>query len=254
MPTPGWGAVVQGEPGDLADWARALKEPSDPWVEVHGNETVLRSASLNQLTSSTEVRDRSIAQIEQLNGAMALSQRSRPLRFGGVIQFTEDGRLHQTIFVEMAGFEAGDKMHAAILTVSGPNGEPVSPSPPQPSEVQRWAAIADQEDLLHDALVYFGRIPQSPASPVTEATDWFDIYKALECLEKKFGGNETAFRNFACDRNWAARGELELLKRTANWARHARRKFDPPPNPMGLKEARDLLGQLLRRALEEAAK
>jgi hypothetical protein len=102
MPTTGWGAVVQGEPGDLADWARVLKEPFDPWVEVHGNETALRSASLDQLTSATEVRDRSIAQIERLNGAMALSQGSKPLRFGGVIQFTGDGRLHRTIFAEMA--------------------------------------------------------------------------------------------------------------------------------------------------------
>ena len=144
-------------------------------VEVHGNETVLRSASLDQLTSANEVRDRSIAQIEQLNGTMALSQRSRPLRFGGVIQFTGDRRLHRTIFAEMFVVEAGDKLHA-IATVTGPDGKPIPPAPPQPSEVQRWAAIADQEDLLHDALVYFGRIPQSPASPATEATDWFDIY------------------------------------------------------------------------------
>jgi hypothetical protein len=139
------------------------------------------------------------------------------------------------------------------LTVSGPDGEPVAPSHPQPSEVQLWAAIAQEDLLLHDALVYFGRISQRPAGPVTEVPDWFDIYKALECLEKRFGGNETAFRNFASDRNWASRSELDLLKRTANWARHARRKFDPPPNPMGFKEARELLGHLLRRALEEAA-
>jgi hypothetical protein len=237
MPTTGWGAVVQGEPGDLADWARVLKEPFDPWVEVHGNETVLRSASLNQLTSSTEVRDRSIAQIERLNGAMALSQGSKPLRFGGVIQFTGDGRLHRTIFAEMAAFEASDKLHA-IATVIGPDGKPVPPPHPQPSEVQRWAAIADQETWLDDALIYFGR-----------ATDWFDIYKALECLEKRFGG-ETAFQEL----DWVPKTEVERLKRTANWARHARRKFKPPPNPMDLKEALKLLDQLLRRALEEAAK
>src|SRR4051794_31102330 len=119
---------------------------------------------------------------------MALSQGSRPLRFGGAIQFTEDGHLHRTLFAEMAVFEEGDKAHV-ILTGSGPDGEPVPPSHPQPSEVQLWAAVADQEDLLHDALVYFGRTSQRPAGPVTEVPDWFDIYKALECLEKRFGGN-----------------------------------------------------------------
>jgi hypothetical protein len=141
MPKVGWGAVVLGEPTDLEDWAHVLKKPFDPWVEMHGTETVLRSASLDELESASEVRDRSIAQIERLNGAMALSQGSKPLRFGGVIQFAPDGRLHRTIFAEMVAFEAGDKLRATV-TVTGPDGKPVPPPPPQPSEVQRWVAIA----------------------------------------------------------------------------------------------------------------
>lgn len=96
----GWGAVVLGEPVDLEDWVLVLKEPFDPWVEVYGSETVLRSASLDELDSASEVRDRSIAQIERLNGAMAVSQGTKPLRFGGVIQFTAEGHQHRTMFAE----------------------------------------------------------------------------------------------------------------------------------------------------------
>jgi hypothetical protein len=116
MPKVGWGAVVLGEPTDLEDWAHVLKEPFDPWVEMHGTETVLRSASLDELESASEVRDRSIAQIER-------SQGSKPLLFGGVIQFAPDGRLHRTIFAEMVAFEAGDKLRATV-TVTGPDGDP----------------------------------------------------------------------------------------------------------------------------------
>jgi hypothetical protein len=256
----GWGAVIQGEPADLSIWQQTLKHQFDVWVEIHGSETVLRATSFDESESSTEVRDRAIAYINRLNGLMALSHAdSEPVRLQAVIRF-KDGHLHRHLIPGTGKFKARGSM-ITDTTVIGANGKPVPPSAPEPSEVQRWLTIADQEDLLNDALNYFGRVPQSPAgpeaghagTPAMEATEWFDIYKALECIEKRFGGDETAFRNFASDRNWTSRSKLELLKRTANWARHARRKFDPPPNPMGFKEARELLGQLLRRALEEAA-
>ena len=80
----GWGAVVTGEPQDLADWTVLLKHPFDPWVELHANQTVLRSPLFNELSCAEEVRDRAIAYIDRLNGVMALSQDARPLRFGGL--------------------------------------------------------------------------------------------------------------------------------------------------------------------------
>ena len=125
------------------------------------------------------------------------------------------------------------------FTATGPDGQPVPAPPPQPSEAQRRVKLTEDEVWLDDALTYFGR-----------ATDWFDIYKALECLILRFGGGETAFLAL----NWAPGTEVQRLKRTANWARHARRRFERPENPMEFKEARQLLGQLLRRAFEEAAR
>ncbi len=232
MKKPGWGVVVQGEPADLEDWAYTLKEPFDPWVQIDGDQTVLRSALFDELTSATDVRDRAIAYIDRLNGAIALSQGARPLYFGGVVEFTPAGLQHRTIFAEMVTAEARSKARA-VATVIGLDGKPVS-SPPQPSEVQSWAATADDDDFLDDALIYFGR-----------ATNWFDIYKTLECLILRHGGSEAAFLALG----WASEAEITRLKRTANWARHARRKFDPPKNPMPLRDAHALLGQLLRRAL-----
>jgi hypothetical protein len=236
MPKPGWGAVVQGDPADLDDWAYALKQKFDPWVEMHGNLTVLRSASFDELTSADQVRDRAVASIARLNGALALSEQTRPVRFDGVIQFAPDGQLHRSAFAEIVGVEARGKARAvADAVVIGPDGTVVPPPPPQPSEVQRWAAMAENDDVLDDALIYFGM-----------ATDWFDIYKALECLILKFGGGkESAF--FAL--GWASETEILRLKRTANLARHAKGRFDPLDNPMPLQDARELLGQLLRRAL-----
>ena len=233
MTKPGWGSVVQGEPRDLAEWEHSLKPPFDPWVEKHGNDLVLRSASLDELSDAREVRDLAVAYIERLNGAIALSQGAKPLRFGGAIRFAPDGTHHRTMFAELGAFEVGDALRAT-LTISGPGREPVSP---QPSAVQTWAELAERDELLNDALIYFGR-----------ATDWFDIYKALECLIQRFGaGKENIFLALG----WASSTEIILLKRTANSARHARKMFAPPPNPMDLKDARALLGKLLQRGISE---
>jgi hypothetical protein len=84
--------------------------------------------------------------------------------------------------------------------------EPLAPFP----------ALCDGVVKDSDASVHFAR-----------GDDWFDIYKALECLEMRFGGEEE-FRS----RGWADKGKIKLLKRTANSGRRARKKFDPPPHPM----------------------
>jgi hypothetical protein len=232
MTKPGWGAVILGDETDLEDWAGVLQEPFDPWVERHDTRSVLRSASLDELDAAVEVRARATAQIERLNGAISLSRGAKPVRFGGVIQFTADGKQHTHIFAEMGVFESRDKLHATAFVV-GPDGNPIASSP-QPSEVQQWATAAESDDLLEDALVYFGR-----------ATNWFDIYKTLECLILRFGPGYSEFLK----RSWADETKIELLKRTANWARHAKRKFPPPPKPMTLNDAHSLLAQLFRQAL-----
>jgi hypothetical protein len=234
MTKPGWGAIVEGEPTDLDDWAFTLKEGFDPWVEIHADKTVLRSASFDQLTSANEVRDRALALIERVNGALAVSCRPNPARFGGVIQFAEDGTQHRTLFGEMKAVESRSKVRGFGVVI-GRDGKPVPPPPPQPTEVQQWVEVAETDDLLNDALVFFGR-PE----------DWFDIYKALECLCQRAGG-EHAFLAL----NWEPQSEVKRLKRSADWFRHARRKNDRLENPMPLSEARALLGKLLGRALRE---
>ena len=88
-----WGAVLRGHDFDLPDWREMLKSPFDPWVEVHGSDAVLRSASLDGLTSASEVRDRVVAHIDRLNGVMFVVRHGQPLQFSGVVEFTRpDGK------------------------------------------------------------------------------------------------------------------------------------------------------------------
>jgi hypothetical protein len=231
----GWGAAVQGKRSDIVHWEAALKKAFDPWVESHDNQTLLRSAAFDELESANDVRNRAGALIDRLNGAMALSRDAGPLRFDGVTEFMSDGTRNRTFFAE--NFEEMDAFDTvATVTVTGPDGQPIPPPPAKPSDVQAWAALAEADDFLDDALIYFAT-----------ATEWFDIYKTLETLILGFGPGEETFLSLS----WAPKKDVELLKRTANWARHAKRKFKPPDNPMEIREARRLIGQLLRRALLE---
>ncbi len=237
-----WGAVLRGHDFDLEDWREMLKPPFDPWVEVHGSDTVLRSESLDNLASATEARDRVVAHIDRLNGAMFVSKQSRPVQFGGVVEFGSDGKLHRTVFFEAVGFQGRTRVGVATLVV-GPDGSPKAEPPPKPSEVQNWAASADADDLLEDALIYFGRVsaPDQPHPP----TFWFDVYKTLECLIKRVGG-EMDFLAL----NWAPADDVRRLKQTANWARHARRKYRRPSSTTTEQEAKDLMAHLLRKAFD----
>jgi hypothetical protein len=249
--TRGWGAVLSGGPDDLEVWKQALKAGFDgyPWTEVHDGKTILRSARLDELASSEDVRDGAIALIERLNGALALAEQTKPVRFGGVMEFDPDGRRHQHVFAEGFLVSASARLRGAGV-VTGSDGRPVPPSPPKPSLVQRWVARAETDELLQDALIYFGRITSwyIPEARQAEATDWFDVYKCLECLKKRHGG-ERAFLEL----NWAPREKVKLLKQTADRARHAKRVRPPPQGtkpepPMDFSTAKTLLGKLLRRA------
>jgi hypothetical protein len=226
-----WGAILRGERTELESWKNHLKEPFDPWLEVHGDDIVLRSQWFDESAVAEEVRERALMHIQKLNGAIALYERATSVRFGGLIG--PDGRRHN--FAEMRAVETGDTIQM-VFEVSAPDGQPIFEKP-RPSRVQNWIQLTDDDDLLRDALIYFGT-----------ATNWYDIYKTLECLISRFG-SEKDFLAL----EWVPRAEVELLKKTANTIfRHARHKYDPPKEPMSLERARELIADLLRRGLAEA--
>ncbi len=149
--------------------------------------------------------------------------------------------MHRTLMVGSGQLrlrgESAVGVHDNFVSLVGPNEQPRSSPSPQPSEAQHCNKVAERDPLLAAALVHFGK-----------SANWFDIYKALECLLQKAGG-ERAFLAL----NWEPENEVRRLKRTAdwerNWARHAKPRGKPPKDPMGLEDAHGLLGRLLRRAL-----
>jgi hypothetical protein len=232
----GWGVELLGHPYDLADWEESLKAPFDPWVERHGDAVVLRSSEFGSFSSADEVAERAVPLLENLNGAMQITRSTRPVRFEGIISFDPSGRLHRTIRAAVGGVEARGRA-AAMGVALGPDGEVISPPRPRPSEAQEWATLGESHDLLADALIYYSR------------DEWFDIYKAVECLEDWVADGEGGLRN----RNWISSTKLKELKQTANSLRHRRGgKHKPSKDVLTKGEARQLLATLIRCAFAEA--
>ena len=228
----GWGAVLWGDPAEIEDWKHCLGNMFDPWVEQVDNDVVLRSSSFDNIQTAEELRDVARILIDVLNGALSIDQNTRRVEFGGAIEFRA-GAKHRTVFAEMDAFECRAKCRATAV-VKDANGNVVTQAP-QPSAVQRWSSAAQDDELLEDALIFFGR-----------ATDWFDLYKCLECLILRHGSEREFFA-------WAgAESRARGLKITANWHRHAPKKYERPANLVSYGDARSVLSALLSRALSEA--
>jgi hypothetical protein len=199
-------------------------------VDHTENNYVLRWSGFDELKSANEVRDLAPLIMEQLNAAMEIVHGSRQVRFEGVVEFLADGTRHRTLVAEVGEFEIRSRAAATGVAI-GPNGKELPPPPPQRSEVQQWAALAETNKDLRDALMHYAR------------PGWFELYKSFECLRDWAGGEPSLEA-----KNWVPPGDFERLRRTANSLfRHRPGKYEPPKVPMTLKEAREMIGALIQR-------
>lgn len=215
-----YGVPLQGERRDLEDWKEAFPLGGDPWVEIIGVEVVLRSASLDGLVglpafvASQQLVRVARGAIAALGRATSVSALKAMLEFRGTRKPVR--------------FEYPEVNWKSIEEITR---EPLAEIAP-PSDPQRWVAAAVHDDDLVDALLLVGG-----------ELDWYDIYKVIECLEHKYGG-EHKLRALP----WAP-PSLKRLKKAANWPRHRRRPTDAPIQRIPLKLARKEVTDLVRRAL-----
>ena len=230
---PGWYALLVGEPLDLEDWCYCLNQPFDPVaLKLSQGRTGLWSRDFEDAADAESVRTRALVLIARMNGALAISNGTNPVRFNGVLNIDCDGREHTTIFVEGASLRLGRVVGRATAVVLGPDGEPLPPPPPQPSPPQLWNELAASNDDVSDLLDQFGR-----------ADNWYDFYKTAEIAAHLCGGKHKLRR--VLDEQ---AGVFEKAVRTANFHRHARAEL--PVNPPTLDEAKPLLAWAVRRVVE----
>lgn len=231
----GWYVQLEGEAFDLEDWEYTLNPPFDPVVQKYGEaEFLLSSTEFAQAKDANEVREKALALVARLNGAMAIMHSAKPVQLGRVVQVDAKGARHSTLYAEFADFTLRSKVRATAV-VLGPDGHPKPPPPPQPSAAQTWNEMASLDDDIADLLEQHGR-----------AAGWYEIYKTIEVAEDIIGGNARTKR--LAGMLGASGSDFLAMRQTANYYRHAR--APRPKNPISLHEAAPLLNYLVRTVLE----
>lgn len=211
-----WGVLLQGHEFDLLDWLEGLHPSFDPRVERRDvrdkEEFVLLSEKFQDAQEASEVRQRALGMITEINGAMAIRKRGESVTLKNVADF-QYGEPRISGFAEGQILEVRCRLSAAAMTFYQ-NGEPVLSPPPVPSAPQSWFKLADQSDDVSDLLTYAAR-----------ADNWFDIYKMIEATSLIAGGEHALIR--MCG------PEIKDAKERANEARHHRIPYKPKPLSLG---------------------
>ena len=231
----GWYVQLMGNKSDLEDWVYALNEPFDPVAIQEADGTVLlRSDEFEGAETADEVREKGLALVARMNGAIAIMHAARPVTLGAIIRISEGGKRQANVFAEMAAFELGRSKVRAVAVVLGRDGKPKPPPPPEPSAAQGWNALAARNDDSADLLEQLGK-----------ADGWYEIYKALEIAEHMAGGKHKLGKLIG-----GSRARYERMRQTANFYRHARAPRPDVLTPLG--EAKPLLHFIVRTVLNEA--
>jgi hypothetical protein len=231
---PGWYVQLLGDKTDLEDWVYTFNKPFDPVALQDVDGTVfLKSSEFDEAQTAEEVREKGLALVGRMNGAIALMHGARPVRLGAIVRVDNRGRRNAHVFAEMVAIELGRCIMRATAVVLGPDGRPVPPPPPQPSAAQAWNSLAAEEDDYADLLEQTGK-----------ADSWYEIYKAIEIAEHIAGGKHKLVRMLG-----SARAACERMRRTANYYRHAR--APRPPTLTKLGEAKPLLHFMVQTVLNQ---
>jgi len=225
--TPKWLVRLQGERFDLDDLPPLVCSPEHTVIEEDGS-YYLKSSDFDSLRSADEVRERALAIVEMLNGAMKLHVPDfRGVNEAGVTLIEEDGRRHHYVYLE-SSITLRSKVSANI-TATGSDGTPQVAPPP--SNVESCIGLAKTDKAVADALHFF------------RDSTWTSLYKVYEIIREDVVDEKSIIGN-----GWATKQALSRFRQTAqskaavgDLARHAASGFTPPSQPMAIEEAQTLV-------------
>lgn len=235
----GWGVELTGHPVILDAWADRLAVPFEPWIERHTHNgrqiTALRSSAISNAVDSQDARRIGKIELDHIKGAMAIESGplAVPIDLGSSINVQPDGTIHECHFIEVHDAVIVTSMTAVQIVARDAHGVIFAPPPPARSRAQTVHAAAVQNPLISKMLAHAGR-----------ATDWYEMYKALEVAEDLVGG-EKVLQQIS---GLSAR-RFKDLKQTINFERHSGKKHQPPKRPVPKGEATSLVLATANRTL-----
>jgi hypothetical protein len=200
-------------------------------VTEEGDAFVLRSPDLDALDDAGAVHQRAVERVEVFKGLsriMAGDTKPRAIDVGGLAR--EDGGRRDYFLVCGTG----------EYTIQGSRADLKGPGDPPTSQYPAWAALADRDGAVRQALRLFASEP----SPV-------NLYRVFEVVRADAGGEDKIVQN-----GWTTKKQIGRFRHTMNSvaalgdeARHGVEPTTPPIDPMSISEARDFITHLLERWL-----
>lgn len=232
-PSEGWAVELTGDAVDLDDLREMLAAPFEPWVEdyQHDGQTVLllRSVGWRDFEDSAGLMESATPLVARLNGAKLIGyDDSIPISLGRIFRFGASGDLRPAKISISASLSMGRVRVRARGHLDG--GQP---RVPVPSVLQDRLNAAEGDERRADLFTHVAR-----------ADNWYDVYKAIEQVERIAGKGKRW--NAVAGQDGA---QWSIAKRTANFYRHAAGVQTLPANPPSLAEARSLLLRVARRVV-----
>lgn len=229
-----WEVDIAGDLTDLRLLQKAFCSDDFSLTEKNGK-FVLRATAFDGMNDVDEVRAKAKELVTSLSGASrALLGAQKQLEVGGVTLIRPDGTKNHFVLVEPAAISVRGLPVSVRVTKSDGSVEEHHAADP----VRQWLDVAVKNPTVAKAL----RLRDKGG------LDWVELYRLYEVIESDIPKHEIV------QKSWASKKEIRLFKRTANSpavlgdeARHGKEQYQPPANPMSIREARSLVERILRK-------
>lgn len=220
---------IAGDRLDLDDVAQLFSRSTGVRIRREADTYFITAPDMALLATDAEKRDRAIELIELVNGAARLQWTNhRTLTAGSrVVTIEADGSRREGIVVQVGAAESRSRAGSVTVVIGG---VPVPTPPPAPP---RWVEAALTDRDVAAAL----RILADPD------VAWSRLYHVFEIVQSDVGSGMD---------QWATPAARDLFTWTANnrpaigdEARHGHSRFQSPPSPMTLGEARKLIRSIV---------
>lgn len=227
-----WKVRLVGDPHDLNELQQSFSEDLIFIESGPNNEYYLVADSFQGCADENEVFEAASQLIALISGASRLALGGNiPITQSETVKVNENGtesafmHIHDTIHVR-------DSFHISVTDDEGNVVQEIKPA----DDVPTWVALG----MNNEAVAKVFRL-------LTQPLDWVGLYRIYEVIESDMGGLDSLVAM-----GWAAKSRVKLFKHTSNSpgaigddARHGKESSQPPPQPMHLHEARNLIESLI---------
>ena len=233
---PSWLVRLQGAASDLGALADLVGpgEPGDPEVVIEGDDYYLKCNWSESRANAREGFDYATSLLPVLAKLMGVAT-GRALELTTtkrIVEVSDDGTRQTFYHVSQTAtilIEASATIRA-VGTVVGADGSVKAPAPTT-GAIRPWIRVAQQNPDVQRVLAWL-------------EPDLRELYKALEAIKVDLGGWPEIWT-----KGWATEDQINRFKHTAQPARHGRH-FEPPKKPMSMREALDVVRQVVAKWLD----